>query len=222
VRADVTPAVPAGAPPALARLAARLAGPGQARFSSAFARGGAETADILGVGLRLGPAGIQDLMLGTFDSFWLPSVLRARRQTDVHDYLANTYRSVARYHLEGLGEVALRLRPCSPSPGGTGRAARLDEAMRLGQARLVLELRPRGEAGFVPVVELALVGRSSVKDARLRLSVDRDGAGLRAIGVLAGVRRVAYPLSQRLGRDRDRDDVAARQGRDRAGRSRAA
>lgn len=201
-RADVFPAAPAGDP--LARAAARLAGPALVRLSAAVRRAGDERPDVLGLAIRFGAAGDQDLLLATFDGFGLRQLRRATATTDTHDYLANDYRSVARYRLDGAGAVTLhaRGRHAHDDTDGASRDERLARAAAAGDAVFHVEAQRHacpGHPARVPLVELRLVGRASVPSASLRFSPLRDGRGLHAIGFYAGLRWAAYPAS-RLGR----------------------
>ena len=184
----------------LVAVAERLAGPALARLSAAMVRGEVEKPDVLGLGLRFGAAGTQDLLLATFDGFGPRQLRAAMATTDVHDFLHNDYRAVSPFRVDGLGLVTLHARGDASGGGdGVSRGERLAEAMAAGRARLHVEARPLppdGDGAPRPLVDLVLVGRASVPPASLRLSPFRDGLGLRPVGFLAGIRWVVYPVSQ--------------------------
>jgi hypothetical protein len=194
-RADVLSTAPATAP--LAATAARLAGPALVRLSAAITRG-SETPDILGLAIRFGVAGEQDLLLGTFDGFGLRQLSAAKAETDAHDFLHNHYRSVSHYRLDGVGRFTLHAR--GDSAGGEGaRLERLAQATAARKAVFHLEARSvltDDERSAGPLVDIHLVGLASVPSASLRFSPFRDGLGVRPVGLLAGIRWAAYPPSQ--------------------------
>lgn len=185
---------------ALRPVAERLAGPALARLSAAMARGEVEKPDVLGLGLRFGAAGTQDLLLATFDGFGPRQLRAALASTDVHDFVHNDYRAVSPFRLDGAGLVTLHARGEATGGGDGGtRAERLEQAMAAGRAVLHLEahaLAADGEQAVRPLVDVVLVGRASVPPSSLRLSPFHDGLGLRPVGFLAGIRWVVYPVSQ--------------------------
>lgn len=182
----------------LVPVAGRLAGPALARLSAAMVRGEVEKPDVLGLGLRFGAAGAQDLLLATFDGFGPRQLRAALATTDVHDFLHNDYRAVSPFRLDGAGLFVLHARGEASGSGAT-RAERLAQAITSGRAVLHVEARALasdGDHAARPLVDVALVGRASVPPASLRLSPFHDGLGLRPVGFLAGIRWVAYPVSQ--------------------------
>lgn len=197
-RAEIVPIAtdgPAGA------LAGRLAGDALVRLSGGVFRGPGEPRDILGAALRFGPPGLplagdQDLLLATFRTFRsLPSTLG---EVEPHDFLANTYTSVASYATDGLARVRVRLVPVpgTVDEGATGtRGARLDAAIAADRAGFVLELAPHG-APWQKLAHVHLRARLPVDDRALRFDPRRAGRGLRPVGWFRGLRGVAYPVSQ--------------------------
>ncbi|MCU1279693.1 MAG: hypothetical protein JWM53_3239, partial [bacterium] len=102
-RADVASTFVGDGP--LAEVAQRLAGPALVRLSPAMHRGAVEKPDVLGLGVRFGAAGEQDLLFATFDGFAPAQLGRAQKTTDVGDYLHNCYRAVSPYRVDGGGLV---------------------------------------------------------------------------------------------------------------------
>lgn len=188
-------------------LGARLAGPVLARFSGAFQREGAAAPDVLGLALRFGrPAdappevGVQDVVLGTFESFATAGADKAK--VAVGDYLANAYDSVAPWRVAGAGVVRLRIDPGPPRDPGRGadRRARLGADAAAG-AELVLGVHPDdgGTGPVTPIARIRLAAVSTADPRRLRASLGRTALGLVAVGFRNGIRRAVYPASQ-LGR----------------------
>jgi hypothetical protein len=200
-RADVVGTFRGDGP--LARVAARLAGPALARLSPAMHRAGGGERDVLGLGVRFGAGGEQDLLLATFDGFAPAQLRRALKDTDARDYLHNEYRAVSPYRVDG-GDVVVTLRACGDGDGaparddGPQRDERLARAVAAGRALLHVEARAPDDAHapWLPLVDVTLVARSSVTQAALRLSPLRDGLGLRGTGAYAGIRWAVYPVSQ--------------------------
>jgi hypothetical protein len=190
-------------------VARALAGPALVRLSATLVRGvGVERPDVLGLAVRFRDArarlddaapqpGDQDLLTASFRGFG--TALADRDATDVRDWLGNTYRAVARFDVPGEGIRQLRWVGV-PRPGhAPTRRARLDEAIAAGEARFVLEIS-QGPDAWLALGELALEGPSPVDQARLELTPFRAGRGLRALGFVNGLRRGAYPASQRARR----------------------
>ena len=199
-RAEVTPRAAAEYLP-LGRAAERLVGPALVRLSAARRPLADEGSDVLGLGIRFGVAGDQDLLLGSFTGFGLRQLERALKTTDSRDFLDNEYHSVEPFLLFGVGRVTIEARgeAASGSAGAT-REERLARAAEEGRAVLLLSIRrERGDANKEPLVEVRLTGPSSVPSSALRFSPFHDGGGLRRVGLLAGIRWAVYPASQ-LGR----------------------
>lgn len=185
-------------------IAARLTGPAVVRLSGALMDEGEAGSDILGMSLRWLPEadadltqGDQDLLLGTFASFW--QLGRARARTRVDDYLANHYQSVSPWWLRGLGVVKLEAvpRPAGGDAQGADRApdrrARLAADIEAGRARF--ELRVAGDEPRA-LAEVRLESLLSGDGRRFRTSMARTGRGLRPLGARNGIRVIVYPVSQ--------------------------
>ncbi len=183
----------------------RLAGPAVVRLGGALHADDAHGGDVLGIAIRMRPrdasheldlsVGDQDLLLGTFESF--RTVARDLARTDVHDFFANEYGSVAPWHVAGVGVAKLRALPPAKSERARApdRLSRLDADIASGRARftlVVLEARsaPR------PIAELHLLERLALDDGALRTSMFRTARGLRPVGFRNGIRAVVYPLAQ--------------------------
>jgi hypothetical protein len=178
-------------------FAQSLAGEAVARFSLGLTRasqpaGG--TRNILGLGLVLGagPA-CRHLLFATFESFG--AFGRGRDTTVTTDFLANTYYVVAPLALDGAGLVRLRARPVEGGRSGApDRATNLAADLRAGTAVLALELSSASDPTWVPIARLTL--EASLEGAGGPLSPWRTGPGLHAVGFLAGLRRIIYPVAQ--------------------------
>ena len=194
-RADVAATFAGDGP--LADVARRLAGPALVRLSPAMHRGAVDKPDVLGLGVRFGAAGEQDLLFATFDGFAPAQLKRALATTDAGDYLHNIYRAVSPARVDGGGLVILRARGAA-CPDAATRDERLARAIDAGRAVLHVEARAADDehAPPLPLVDVTLVGRSSVTQQALRLTPWRCGLGLRPTGVYAGVRWAVYPVSQ--------------------------
>jgi len=172
-----------------------IAGPAVVRLSGAF-EDQQGSSDILGLETRLQRAaadpsvGDQDLVFGTFNSFW--TAQKDKAATDAGDYIANKYSTVTPWWTGPLGPVVLHLAPPPPAARdrGTDRVSRLDADLASDRARFTLS------AGDVPVAELRLVERLNDSGARLRVSMFRCGRGIRPVGLRNGVRATVYPISE--------------------------
>jgi hypothetical protein len=197
VRAEVSPLLSEHEPVALQAFGRSLAGPATVRFSQGVTRRwdgqGSPAANILGLGLALGSGSDRrHLLLATFERFG--TFGRDRRVTVATDFLADVYQSVGAFALDGLGIVQFRVRSFDPPPLPRGDlASRLAADIRSGRAQLTLEVaRPAG--AWRPIARLELL---SIEDrADPALSPHHTGPGLRAVGFLAGLRRVVYPVAQ--------------------------
>jgi hypothetical protein len=198
-RAEVAAAP--GADPARAGLAERLGPAALARLSAAWWRGGKEWPDALGVALRFqavpgappGPTD-QDLLLATIPV--PPLTPFAPLWTDVHDFLGNVYYGTAPFRVAGIGPARLRLRPRRPSQPGADRVARLEAAVRAGEAELDLELARSLLVPYEPVATLRLIEPLQIDQEALRFSPFRDGRGITPRGFIQGLRRAVYAASQ--------------------------
>jgi hypothetical protein len=196
------------AEPALAPVAARLAGAAVVRLSAGLWRHGREWPDVLGCAVRLrgprapgaeaGPSD-QDLLFTTLRS--LATLPLAVATTDQHHYLNNAYFTAAPFQIEGGGDrlVVLRLAPVAPGAGGgPDRDARLDDARRRGLAAFRLELRPRfrPDAPWRPLAVLRLGEPLPVAPRDVRFWPPRAGMGLTPRGFVQAARTWPYRLSQ--------------------------
>lgn len=187
---------------AVGQLAARLAGPATARFSSGGARRLTDKRrDVVGCALRFhrGPPGAppaeddQDLLLASFEH--LGSLRQATRESDTRDLTANTYWTASPQHDRDVGPCTFRVVPVPASGEGADGLDRLADAMARGGVQLVLQVLPR-ERAWTDVVRLELRGRFAADDAVTSFSLARSGRGIEAAGFVNGVRRVAIPVGQ--------------------------
>jgi hypothetical protein len=181
----------------------RLAGTARVRFSGATADENSLDPSILGMAIKLGSD--QDLPVATFESF--VKTAEGRRNTNVADYLANQYASVAPWRVHGLGVVWFRAIPAAQPEGKTGtRVERLDADIAADRARFTLEARgapgPDGKL-VAQLAELRLVERFA-DDDQFKISMFRTGRGVVPTGFRNGVRAVVYPVSQLARRLRGR------------------
>lgn len=174
----------------------RLAGPALVRFSGALHEDGTPDQDILGFEIRMQReasrdvrTGDQDILLASFESF--AAIGKAKETTNVRDYLANTYSTVTRWLVPGIGSAVLHCRPAGPRPTSTShRNARLDEDIAADRARMVLS------ANQLDIAEIRITERLPDDVRTLRTSMSRHGRGVRALGLRNGIRVTVYPLSQ--------------------------
>jgi hypothetical protein len=195
--------------PALAAVAAALAGPALVRWSSAWWKR-TERRDVLGCALRFGAdplaltprADAQDLLLATIQRPW--SMLGAPWTTRQHDYLGNAYFGVSPFQV-GERRVEWRLVSERSAPPGASRRERLARALASGGVTLRLELadyhgpwrRPRDE-DFHGVVRIVLSRLLDGDPATLRFDPFRAGRGLVPVGFVHAMRRLTYASSQQL------------------------
>lgn len=183
--------------------AARIAGSGLIRLSSSWWKTG-ERPDLLGIGIRIAPAETrssppQDLLFATARS--LVTLLPGALTTNVHDFLANDYFAMAPFMIDGVGRVKLKLKTrgrAPEGPGGTDRAHRLLEALRTDDgAGFDLMILRHGE--YQPFLRVLIGERVMLDDNsfELSLSVEHDGRGIRPVGFVNGIRRMAYRASTR-------------------------
>jgi hypothetical protein len=173
-----------------------IAGPAIVRLSGAF-EDQQGSSDILGLEARLQRAaapdpsvGDQDLVFGTFNSFW--TAQKDKAATDAGDYVANKYSTVTPWWTGSLGPVVWHLAPPPPAARdrGTDRVSRLDADLAADRARFALT------AGGVAVGELRLVERLNDSGSQLHVSMFRCGRGIRPVGLRNGVRATVYPISE--------------------------
>jgi hypothetical protein len=174
----------------------RLAGPALVRFSGALHADGSPEQDILGLAIRMQReasrdvrTGDQDLLLASFESFG--ALGQAKASTNVRDYLANTYSTVTRWLVPGIGSAVLHCRPAGPRTESTShRTAHLDADIAADRARMVLSVDQ------IDVAEIRIIERLPDDLRTLRTSMARHGRGVRAVGLRNGIRVTVYPLSQ--------------------------
>jgi hypothetical protein len=178
-------------------IGARLAGPARVRFASSTAAENSPDPSIIGMGIKLGTD--QDLAAGTFESFIKLS--DGVKNTNVADYLANQYASVAPWRIRGLGVMWFRVipDPAANVPKSGLRTERLDADIAAGRAKFILEAREGpGPDGAVHsrLVELRLTERLHEDDPKFHISMFRRGRGFIPTGFRNGVRAILYPVSQ--------------------------
>jgi len=175
----------------------RLAGPARVRMASSTAEENSPAPSIIGMGIKLGSD--QDLAAGTFESFL--HLDDATKHTNVADYLANQYGSVAPWRARGLGVIWFRLipDPAASAPKTGTRTERLDADIAAGRAKFILEAREApGPDGAVRarLAELRLIERLPDDDPAFQISMFRTGRGVVPTGFRNGVRAILYPVSQ--------------------------
>jgi hypothetical protein len=178
----------------------RLAGVVLVRLSGAWWRAPREWPDVLGMAVRWGRPGIQDLLLATI-RFPLTTPL-APLATNVRSFLWNHYHAVAPFEVAPLGRVKLRMRsPRTCNRDGVPRATHLARAVEAGAATWTLEARRLARPFFLrrwePVARLTLDRRVGIDQAALRFSPFLVGRGLRPVGFVHGLRGATYAASQR-------------------------
>jgi hypothetical protein len=197
---EVLPA--GGAPTALGES---LRGPALVRFSNALWKGGWEHLDVLGLALRLrrdpapsvAPAeGDQDLLFATIRRPWTMGL--APFTTRLHDFLDNRYFAVSPFDAPGFGRCYLRLSPlrAAPAPGGD-RPSRLRAAVARGDVRLLIEVRRSWRTRWEPVATLHVRAAVELDQEALAFWPFRNGRGVVPRGLVHGLRRGVYSLSQR-------------------------
>lgn len=174
----------------------RLAGPARVRFSSSTADENALSPSIIGMAIKLDN---QDLVVATFESFM--KVNEATKTTNVADYMANQYGSVAPWRVRGVGPIWVRAIPSSESGKATTgtRTERLEADIAANRATFTLELRDGPGAGDpvrARVAELRLLERFPDDDPAFRISMFNTGRGVVPTGFRNGLRALVYPVSQ--------------------------
>ncbi|MBL9017729.1 MAG: hypothetical protein JNL83_26300 [Myxococcales bacterium] len=176
----------------------RLAGAAEVRFASSTADENAPDPSIIGLSIKIRDRD-QDLAFGTFESF--AKAGKATETTNVADYLANEYASVAPWRVKGVGIAWLRLVPVpEASAPKTGlRTERLDADIAAGRATFILEARSAPNPDGPLLCQLAkvrLTERVPADDPEHRISMFRTGRGIVPTGFRNGVRAIVYPVSQ--------------------------
>jgi hypothetical protein len=206
--------------PDLEELAARLAGPVLARFSSAWWRGGKQWPDVLGTALRfldeavVEPAGRavrlpheprgadQDLLFATVRSPWTTPL--APLATRTRSFLWTHYHAVSPFCVVGMrdiGRIELRLRsPRLVPPRQVNRVDHLAAAAARGEARFCLEVRRLSrfvlKRSWEPLLDLRLERPALVDQEALRFWPFRSGRGIEPVGFVQHLRLGAYAASQ--------------------------
>lgn len=175
----------------------RLAGPAHVRFASSTAAENAPDPSIIGLSIKIGTD--QDLAFGTFESF--AKAGKATETTNVADYLANEYGSVAPWRVAGVGIVWLRMvpDPAANVPKTGLRTERLEADIAAGRASFVLEARtaPNPDGPLLrKLARVRLTARLPEDDPKHRVSMFRTGRGVTPTGFRNGVRAIVYPVSQ--------------------------
>jgi len=191
-----------------AELAARLSGPGLARFSGALWRGNFEVCDVLGVALRLRKskdtsaerrASDQDLLFATIVSpLTMPL---APFTTNAHDYLANKYWAVSPFEVGRRRHVKFRLSPVKghhrAQTGSERRDQALTSAVERAHVPLRLEARYTFELGWHALATVWLTEPLAIDQEALRFSPFQNGRGVVPSGFVHSLRRATYAASQR-------------------------
>ena len=188
-------------------LGERLRGPALVRFSGALWKGDRERFDVLGCAIRfrhteapspVADAGDQDLLFATIRRPW--TMPFAPFMTNAHDYLANDYFAVSPFSVPGFGRAYLRLRP--DDDGGRGaygesRVERLLRAVSRGDAKMRFEVRRSWRHEWATVALVTLRRPVEIDQERLRFWPFRNGRGITPRGLVHGLRRGVYSMSQR-------------------------
>lgn len=174
-----------------------------ARLSGALRRGGRESLDVLGIGLRMhrghklkshAVATDQDLLFATIRS---PLTLGlAPFTTSSHDFFANRYYAVSPFALEGMHRVELRLSPIGKPAHEGSRADKLRAAVAAGDARFELAARKTLHFGWEPIAKITLTKESELDQEALRFDPFQNGAGIVPVGVIHAIRKRVYAASQ--------------------------
>jgi len=176
-----------------------LAGPAFVRLSGASGDEDSATRTIVGMAIKF--SGGQDLPLASFESFL--HVKTATANTDITDYLANTFASVSPWKLPDTGIVWFRARRVLPAGTSSSteatRTARLRDDITQQRATIELEIRSRPNADGPLIRKLATITLTEIlpEDPTFRISMFHTGRHLVPTGFRNGVRAAVYPVSQR-------------------------
>ncbi len=175
----------------------RLAGTAHVRFASSTAAENSPEPSIIGLSIKIGTN--QDLAFGTFESF--AKAGEATDKSNVADYLANEYPSVAPWRVKGVGIVWLRMMPdpAANVPKTGSRTERLDADIAAGRATFVLEARsaPNPDGPLLKkLAKVTLTARLPDDDRKHHISMFRTGRGISPTGFRNGIRAIVYPVSQ--------------------------
>jgi hypothetical protein len=176
-----------------------LAGPALVRLAGASGDEDSATHTVIGMAIKF--EGGQDLPLASFESFL--HVKTATANTDITDYLANTFASVSPWKVPELGVVWFRAHRVLPA-GTTGstkatRSERLRDDIASGRATIELAMHSRPKADGPLIRKLATITLTEIipADPTFRISMFHTGRGLVPTGFRNGVRAVVYPAGQR-------------------------
>jgi hypothetical protein len=176
-----------------------LAGPALVRISGASGDEDSATHTVVGMAIKF--SGGQDLPLASFESFL--HVASATANTDITDYLANTFASVSPWKIPDTGIVWFRAHRVLPA-GTTGskeptRTGRLRDDIANQRATIDLEIHSRPKADGPLLRKLATITLTEIipEDPTFRISMFHTGRGIVPTGFRNGVRAAVYPVSQR-------------------------
>ncbi len=185
------------------QIASQLGRTVLARLSGALRRGGRESLDVLGIGLRMhrghklkthAIATDQDLLFATIRS---PLTLGlAPFTTSSHDFFDNRYYAVSPFAIEGMHRVELRLSPVMRPEHEGSRAEKLRAAVAAGEAKFELAARKTLHFGWEPIARITLLKESELDQETLRFDPFQNGAGIVPVGVVNTIRKLVYPASQ--------------------------
>ena len=195
-----------GSDAALAALADHLSGRALVRLSSALARR-TRWPDVLGCAIRFEIG--QDILFATIKRPW--TMPFSPFMTKVHDYFANDYFAVSPFVVDGGRRAYFRLRAeerdamvgetssarTSARSREPSRRALLAERIAHGTASFALEIAPGPRGPWRALATVRLVALLADDPAPLAFDPFRDGAGVRPIGFVHGLRRGVYAASRR-------------------------
>jgi len=176
-------------------VGSRLAGPARVRLSRSVGEENDASPGIFGMAIKVGD---QDVAVATFESFI--HVRAGSRNTNVADYLANQYSSVAPWRVPELGVIWFRAIP-DPAAGadkaGT-RVERLDADIAAGRAIFTLEARdgPGPDGALRSRLVAVRLTERLPDDPKFHISMFHTGRGIVPTGFRNGIRAIAYPVSQ--------------------------
>jgi hypothetical protein len=178
-------------------LGKRFAGTARVRFSTSTAEENSPDPSIIGMAIKIEDT--QDIVVATFEAF--VKVNEATKNTNVADYMANQYGSVAPWRVPGLGPIWFRAIPNPESGASTSgkRTERLEADIAAGRATFVIEARERPFADgkvITRLAELRLLERLPDDESKFHISMFHTGRGIKPTGFRNGIRAVVYPVSQ--------------------------
>jgi hypothetical protein len=178
-------------------LGKRFAGAARVRFSTSTAEENSTSASIIGMAIKIEDQ--QDIVVATFEAFI--KVNEATKNTNVADYMANQYGSVAPWRVPGLGPIWFRAipDPASNTPKTGLRTERLEADIAADRAKFVIEARERPFADgkvITRLAELRLLERLPDDEPKFHISMFNTGRGIKPTGFRNGLRAVVYPVSQ--------------------------